>query len=98
MSLIYSIATKIANALDKDKLLHYTISKLIFIALFLILSFLSIQYALFIAAGITWSIGTIKELIDLYSDKGHAAFADIVANTLGILSTAVPLYLVLYIF
>ena len=83
---------------SKDKLLHYIISKLIFIGFFVILTVFSVSHALFISIAIAWSIGTIKELLDYTTQKGHAEFADIVANSLGIFSVAAPLYLVLYVF
>ena len=96
--MLYSVSTRIANMFGKDKLLHYIVSKLIFIGFFIVLTAFSVPYALFISVIAAWSIGTIKELLDYTTQKGQAELADIAANTLGILSAAAPLFLVLYVF
>lgn len=83
---------------SKDKLLHYIVSKLLFIGIFIILTAFSVSHALFISVAAAWSLGTIKEILDYTTQKGEAELADIAANSLGIFSTAAPLFLVLYVF
>ena len=82
----------------KDKLLHYIVSKLLFIGFFIVLTAFSVPHALFISVIAAWTIGTMKEILDYTTQKGDAELADIAANSLGIFSVAAPLYLVLYVF
>jgi glycopeptide antibiotics resistance protein len=95
MILLYDIKRRLSKATEKDKLLHFIASQLLFVTIFICLTVLNIQHALVLSIIIAWSIGLIIEVLDYVTGKGNAEVSDLLANTAGIIAVAVPLVLVL---
>ncbi len=93
--MLYKFKQFITNwtKLNLDKLMHYIMSQILFVVLFVVLFLAGIPYALLIAITISFAIGVVVELLDYTTGKGNAEIADILANSAGILTAAIPIYL-----
>jgi hypothetical protein len=94
MMLLYDIKRRLSKATEKDKLLHFIASQLLFITIFIFLILLNIQHELVLSI-IPWSIGFVIEVLHYMTDKGNEEVSNLLANTAGIIAVAVPLVLVL---
>ena len=93
--ILYDIKRKLAKATEKDKLLHFIASQLLFIIIFICLVTLNVQYALYLSMAVSWLVGLIIEVLDYMTGKGDAEVGDLLANTAGIITVSIPLLLVL---